>query len=138
MIERQNYEITSLKRDLTDIKRLLAQTIVQGQPHTSAAVAPPTNEMPSRDWAKSPGANKPHKHHEKTSRKAPQDNIHQDANRAEQEPVRGTSLPQLDLRQRRATTGDSSLPGIDIRRQPARDVALVAPQKELGTNGSAC
>ena len=135
VIQRQNYEITSLRRDLTDIKRLLAQTVVRDQKQT---VSPASNEMLSRDSPTSSGTNKPRNHHGKTSRKSPQDNIHQDANRAENEPGRSTSLPQPDSRQRHATTGTSSLPVVDIRRQPARDVALVAPRKELGTNGSAC
>ena len=138
VIQRQNYEITSLRRDLTDIKRLLAQTVVQDQEQTSGAVNPASNEMLLRDSTKSSGTNKPRNHHGKTLRKSPQNNIHQDANRAENEPGRSTSLPQPDSRQRHATTGTSSLPGVDIRRQPARDVALVAPRKEVGTNGSAC
>ncbi len=133
VIERQNYEMTALKKDLTDIKRLLAQTVVQGQLQTTASV--PTSEMPVRDSAKSPGTSKPRKHHGKALRKGPQDS---DTNRATHESDRSTSLPQLDSRQGHTATGTSSLPGIDIRRQPARDVALVAPRKESETNGSAC
>ena len=136
MIERQNYEMAALKRDITDIKRLLAQTLVQGMPSTSVTL--PTNEMPVRDSAKSSGTSKPRKHHGKASKKGPQDNIQKDVNREGSESGRTNMLPHLDSRQGHVATGASSLPGIDIRRQPARDVALVAPRKEPGTNGSAC
>ena len=139
VIERQNYEMAALKRDMTDIKRLLAQTLVQGQLSTSVNL--PTNEMPVRDSAKSPGTSKPRKHHGKVSR-GPQDNIHQGVNPADPETSRSNSLPQLDSSQGHIATGASSLPGIDIRRQPARDVALVAPRKEPErtelTNSSPC
>lgn len=135
MIERQTHEMTTLKRDLTDLKRLLAQNILQGQMQTSANL-PSTNEGPVRDLPKSLGSSKPRNAHGKAQRKALLDNKHQDASRSMNEPGRSSSAFRLDSKH---TAADGvALPGIDIRRQPAKEVALIAPRKEPGTNGSTC
>lgn len=139
IIERQNLEMTAMKRELNDIKRLLTHTLVQRHVQTSAAIARPTSNIPAPDFVKGSATSKPHKHRGKPARKEPQDHIQQEPNetiRTEHEPGRSTSLPQLDSK----NAGTSSLPGIDIRRQkpPTRDVALVAPRQDPGTNGSQC
>ncbi|XP_028415191.1 transient receptor potential cation channel subfamily V member 5-like [Dendronephthya gigantea] len=140
IIERQNYEMTAMKRELSDIKRLLTQTIVQRQVQTAAPITPPsTSNIPAPDFTRRSATSKPHKHRGKSPKKEPQDHMHQESNetiQTEHEPGRSSSLPQLDSRH----AGTSSLPGIDIRRQkpPTRDIALVAPRLDQGTNGSQC
>ena len=139
VIERQNREMTVMKKDLDDIKRLLTQTLIQGQFQTSTPITQPTAGTQARDSAKTePSAvAKTRKHHIRPSRTVTQGTSHPQSNdtlRGEHDSGRSTSLPVLGVRH-----GSSSLPGIDIRRQqPQRDVALVAPRQDLGSNGSKC
>ena len=131
VIERQNYEMTALKREMIDIKRLLAQAIVQGQVQNSAHVSLPANEIPPMEPPQGAGTSRTHRHHGKSSKK-------ESPRGEERETGRSTSLPQLDSKRTQVAPGNSSLPGIDIRRKPKKDVVLVSPRQKPGTSGSAC
>lgn len=120
VIERQNREILVMKKDLSDIKRLLTQALVVKQ-----------GSISSVNTTSPPVVKKRRKQRTKTVKKPLRDIILQNDNED-----RSASLSQLNTKHDKTF----SFPTTDIRRQipPFKDVALVVPQQDLGTNNSAC